>query len=515
MSQRDLDYVLAAATVVALFLAFLGISARRPSTPSGPKSSWFGMGRPNIPRITDWRTYGEWGDVYGDMIFYRIYGNPVLIINSAKIADDLLDKRGVIYSSRPARTMTRDLMGWSWSLVGMEYGPTWRKYRGLFEKHFRSRVVPVYKPIEVKGVRTLLQNFNRSPEDFEKHLHRSAAALVMNISYGHDVTEDDDVYVTLVEKGMKTLGYAGVYGTYVVDYLPFLKYIPTWFPGAEFKRKAYEWRKLSQAMLEEPFEMVKQKTESGVATPCIVTRELENSIHSGTETDVRMIQSVAAVSYSAGADTTMAATMTFLLAMVLHPNIQRKAQGEIDRVVGTDRLPSLDDRDKMPFIAHVMWESLRWNPVAPLALSHATVQDDIYEGYWIPKGTTIQPNVWGMLHDERRYPDSSKFKPERFEDPKRNTDLGINELPLIAFGFGRRICPGRWVAMDNLWITIASILAVYNIAKATDQHGNVINPIAEFTTGLVSRPKPFKCVFIPHSGRVLALIEKTEDEHQD
>lgn len=63
-------------------------------------------------------------------------------------------------------------MGWSWSLVGMEYGPTWRKYRGLFEKHFRSRVVPVYKPIEVKGVRTLLQNFNRSPEDFEKHLHR-------------------------------------------------------------------------------------------------------------------------------------------------------------------------------------------------------------------------------------------------------------------------------------------------------------------------------------------------------
>lgn len=90
----------------------------------------------------------------------------------------------------------------------------------------------------------------------------------------------------------------------------------------------------------------------------------------------------------------MAATMTFLLAMVLHPNIQRKAQGEIDRVVGTDRLPSLDDRDKMPFIAHVMWESLRWNPVAPLALSHATVQDDIYEGYWIPKGTTIQPNVW-------------------------------------------------------------------------------------------------------------------------
>ena len=90
----------------------------------------------------------------------------------------------------------------------------------------------------------------------------------------------------------------------------------------------------------------------------------------------------------------MAAIMTFLLAMVLHPNVQKKAQEEIDCVVGTDRLPSLDDRDKMPFIAHVMWENLRWNPVAPLALSHATVQDDIYEGYWIPKGTTIQPNVW-------------------------------------------------------------------------------------------------------------------------
>ena len=69
MPQGNLDYGLAATTVVALFLAFLGILVRRPPTPPGPKSSWFGMGRPNIPRITDWRTYGEWGDVYGERYY--------------------------------------------------------------------------------------------------------------------------------------------------------------------------------------------------------------------------------------------------------------------------------------------------------------------------------------------------------------------------------------------------------------------------------------------------------------
>ncbi|THH04250.1 hypothetical protein EW146_g10227 [Bondarzewia mesenterica] len=108
------------AAVAALSLAVFGIlahKARRPPLPPGPKSSWFGLGQPIMPELYPWRTYAAWKDVYGDIIYIRAFGNSVIVLNSAKAADDLLDKRGAIYSSRPMRTMIEDV----WVDAGTAY----------------------------------------------------------------------------------------------------------------------------------------------------------------------------------------------------------------------------------------------------------------------------------------------------------------------------------------------------------------------------------------------------------
>ena len=93
---------------------------------------------------------------------------------------------------------------------------------------------------------------------------------------------------------------------------------------------------------------------------------------------------------------TVSAVMSFFIAMMNNPEIQRKAQEEIDQVVGNDRLPTFEDRSRMPFLTCLVWKTLRWNPVTPLAVPHATVQDDVYEGYLIPKGTTVLANAWSV-----------------------------------------------------------------------------------------------------------------------
>ena len=80
--------------------------------------------------------------------------------------------------------------------------------------------------------------------------------------------------------------------------------------------------------------------------------------------------------------------------MSLHPEIQQKAQSEIDRVVGLDRLPGLKDREKLPYVDAIVREVLRWQPVAPMGLPHMTTKDDICEGYLIPKGALILANIW-------------------------------------------------------------------------------------------------------------------------
>jgi cytochrome P450 len=141
--------------------------------------------------------------------------------------------------------------------------------------------------------------------------------------------------------------------------------------------------------------------------------------------------------------------------MVLFPDVQKKAQDELDRILGDNRLPSFADKSTLPFISCIVWECLRWNPVAPMGLAHYVTEDDEYNGYRIPKGSTVLPNVWyethdniffppvkltpvrAILHDEHAYPDPLEFHPERFEDQEKNRLAGINEYP-SAFGFGRR-----------------------------------------------------------------------------
>ena len=96
---------------------------------------------------------------------------------------------------------------------------------------------------------------------------------------------------------------------------------------------------------------------------------------------------------------------SFLLAMTMYPEIQKKCQDELDAVVGNDRLPTFADRDSLPYLATMLKEVIRWGPTTPLGAPHCVEQDDVHNGYFIPKGSIIMPNIWcvpfipsGALH---------------------------------------------------------------------------------------------------------------------
>jgi hypothetical protein len=140
--------------------------------------------------------------------------------------------------------------------------------------------------------------------------------------------------------------------------------------------------------------------------------------------------------------------------MVLYPEVMRKAQEELDRVVGQDRLPSFSDKPALPYICAVIQEVLRWAPVTPLAVAHSLTADDIYEGKFLPSGSLVLGNAWyatlhgsahfadrhphrAMLNDEKMYPRPEIFNPDRFlKDGK--LDPNIRSPETVAFGFGRR-----------------------------------------------------------------------------
>ncbi|TFK58390.1 cytochrome P450, partial [Pluteus cervinus] len=171
--------------------------------------------------------------------------------------------------------------------------------------------------------------------------------------------------------------------------------------------------------------------------------------------------------------------------MVLYPEVQRKAQSEIDAVIGNVRLPVCGDRDSLPYVNALVLEVFRWHSVAPGGVPHMAKEDASYKGHFIPKGSTILPNVWGMAHDPTVYHDPMVFNPDRFLSRP-----GYKPEPdprSIAFGFGRRICPGRVLADTSVFLSCAMALAVFNIS-AYKENGKPILPDILQLSGVVRYP---------------------------
>ena len=123
--------------------------------------------------------------------------------------------------------------------------------------------------------------------------------------------------------------------------------------------------------------------------------------------------------------------------MVRNPEVAKKAQEELDRVVGKGRLPDFPDRDSLPYIDALMKELLRWNPPLPVSVANRVTQDDVYRGYSIPARATVISNVWAVFRDPNIYPDPEAFNPDRFLKDGKLNPLVFNPEDRV-FGSGRR-----------------------------------------------------------------------------
>lgn len=205
-----------------------------------------------------------------------------------------------------------------------------------------------------------------------------------------------------------------------------------------------------------------------------------------------------------GADTTVSTLNTFILAMVCYPEVQERAREELDRVLPPGRLPDFEDQDSLPYLSALVKEVLRWKPATPIAVPHYLTADDIYDGYHLPANSVVLGNAWAILHDEVMYPEPLTFNPDRFlKDGKLNPSV---RDPFAIFGFGRRACPARHMAISSLWIAAASILSTFTLGKAVDDEGENIEPSPEYHSALVCHSHPFKCTIKPRSEEAVSLI---------
>ncbi|KAI8939724.1 hypothetical protein NX059_003472 [Plenodomus lindquistii] len=400
----------------------------------------------------------------------------------------------------------------------------WKTHRKNITKIVSTNTsISVFGRIQEVEAAHFLLNLLASPDDLFDHIRKEAGGVILKITYGYNIqAHGRDPFVDLAQETMTQFADATVPGRWLVDVLPFLRHVPEWCPGGGYKKIARRYAATLNKCANQPYEFVKYQMRENRNKPSFLSQCIADI---GADAESEFVHKWAALAlYTGGADTTVSAIMTFFLAMMVFPDVQRKAQEEIDRVIGISRLPRNTDRERLPYLAAVMKETHRWHQVVPMCLPHASVEEDVCRGYRIPKGAVILPNIWFVrwpvkiyrytettrwfTHDPEVYPDPMAFRPERHLDtPDHKAETDPRNF---VFGYGRRICPGRFVADDALFVTISQTLAVFNVQKPTDANGEVVEPEVKFEPGAISHPLPYKAVIVPRSEEHKALIIETE-----
>ena len=359
-------------------------------------------------------------------------------------------------------------------------------------------------------------------DGFNEALHTWAYDIALAVLYGKttesmgsgwmlEYREAHRCFLKIIEPGVAQL--AGIF--------PVVGWLPDWLAGgwrgdAERARRGFEGAYGRLAREAKKGVGGKGGYESLVARHY---RESEEKMKAGSKEarlSERDIELIAGSTLDAAAGTVLSAMLFLVQAMAKYPEVQRRAQAEIDELWTRDGIPVEFEIAKLPYVSACVLEILRWRPPIPLSVPRMCLTDQTVDGYHIPAGTTVVTNVWAIQHDEGAYDRPDVFEPERFlRNPLGTKGSGDGnggsngrKQPLQAFGVGRRACPGDQLALYQLRVTIAVLLWGYDIVAEGELD---CSPETGMLEGLAVTPSPFKVKFVPRDEEVR---QRLLDEYQ-
>ncbi|CAI7632500.1 unnamed protein product [Penicillium glandicola] len=371
----------------------------------------------------------------------------VIVISSHEILNDLIEKRSSNYSSRPFMTRLNRATGGLYP-PGMRYGPVWKACRAIQGHVLRPSLSIKYRPlIDMESLRVAHQLLTTN--DFSRSFKFLANSISMTLGYGVTLQPGDN-RIEGWDEVIRTKAplMESVYRrtSFFPEYFPILRYLP-----GRWKWACDDIFRFRDNLYEEYFESVN-------------TTKMWNWVKVAKDKRLGETLSLKAQAHAFGAIqegslSPVQVLRTDILAMLFHRDAMAKAQEELDRVVGDGRLPTFGDAINLPYVNAFMNESHRWRPFTPFIVPRSADEEDIYQGYRIPKHSTLLINYWAILRDESLFPDPWTFDPDRWI---RNPNL-----PNLMFGLGLRVCPGQQLGNDIRFIMVARILWAYRVEYAS------------------------------------------------
>ncbi|XP_030454477.2 cytochrome P450 81Q32-like [Syzygium oleosum] len=411
---------------------------------------------------------------HGPVALLQFGSRRVLVVSSPDAAEECLAKNDVVFANRP-RLLAGKHLGYNHtSLAWSSYGDHWRNLRRIASLEILStnRLLTL-SSIRAGEAKSLLcrlaksggQSVDMKSAFFELMLNVMMQMIAGKRYYGENVGEVEEArkFREIVTETFKIGG-----ATNIGEFLPFLRRMG--LNGVEEQLMAVQKKRdeFMQTLIDE------SRSGEGDASPEAAEggkrKTLIQVLLSLRETDPEYykdetIKSLMLVLLAAGTDTSAATMEWAMSAMLNHPEILKKAQAEIDEVVGHDRLFSESDLPKLPYLHCIINETMRMYPVGPLLVPHESAEECHVGGYRIPPGTMLLVNLFSIQNDPKYWPDAAKFKPERFEGMEGVRD-GYKMMP---FGSGRRGCPGENLALRMVGLALGSLIQCFEWDRIGDE----------------------------------------------
>ncbi|KAJ7438340.1 cytochrome P450 [Mycena latifolia] len=486
------------------------LSKRQQNLPPGPPTLPFIGNLLNFPREQLQYKFTEWARIYGAIYSLKAMHLTIIVLNSPTVVKEVIDKRGATSCNRPASVISDIITPDNLNLGSGRYAnDTWKTLRKAAVHMLRPENMDTFKSFQRAEAAQLMWEMSTTPETFWEDIARLTTSFFMSVIYGiraprtssyaaRAFTDTQAEFVSCMDVGKAP----------PVDVFPILNIVPMRFSG--WKQRALSLRKRQEELFTYLLDKVKARVARGENNGAFMEEAYTNAEEWGLSPPLLLHLGGALLE---GSDTSSGIMQNFILFLTAHSEVQKKAQDEMDTVVGFDQPPTWEDLERLPYMQALLEESMRFRPIAPLALPHAMAEDDTYDGMFLPKDAIIFTNLWAIMHDEKYYEEPEKFKPERFlkhplgirpeveDDPARRESL--------SFGGGRRVCPGSYTGRLGLEINLANFIWAFNFSPTRKPSGEVVAPdLWAYTNGITLAPLPFKTIITVRSPEKKEIIRR-------
>ncbi|XP_066268630.1 cytochrome P450 2U1-like [Branchiostoma lanceolatum] len=433
----------------------------------------------------------SWARQYGDVFMYHVGSRAVVVLNGYRTIHQALVKQAEDFSSRPYMPITAENSQRK-GVIHVPYGPFWKQHRK--STLLKMREIGVDKPVLDQKIaeegQSLVQEITKKegrPFDMTKLIQTAVSNIISTMLCGTRYEYDHPGFQRFISNVALNFKFSRL--SMLPNHYPWTK----WVPGlnTEFNRTLECNKEIREHIREHLVEHETSFDPDNIRDFMdAFLNEIRHQDDEAATVNKEQLVQVIRDMFVAGIENIATALRWSLLYSVLYPDIQGRVQEEIDHVLGRNGTPTMADRKKMPFTEATIEEVLRYATVAPLTVDHATSRDTSLNGYYIPRDTLVQVNLWSVHHDPETWPEPETFDPTRFLNDEGQFQRKAENIP---FSLGRRICLGERMARAELLLFYITLLQHFYFKLPE----GAARPSEKGLFGITYNPVDFDIVAVP------------------